>query len=222
MIGEQSLRIGLFTECYRPIQNGVVASLDALRAALRDRGHESVCIAPRDPSYSDAGDDIVRLPSLPLPTNTQYRLALPSLTPRAQRALAGITHVHAHSPFVTGRLALRAARDRGVPLIYTYHTRLEYYAHYAPFDARVTRASVQRFTRGFANLADTVIAPTPSAAQSLVAMGVRAPIEVIPSGIDLARFAGGTRSAAMRRDSACRARSWCCGLAAWRGKKMWN
>jgi 1,2-diacylglycerol 3-alpha-glucosyltransferase len=41
--------------------------------------------------------------------------------------------VHTHSPFVTGWLGARAARAR-VPLVFTYHTQLEEYAHYVPFE----------------------------------------------------------------------------------------
>jgi glycosyltransferase involved in cell wall biosynthesis len=193
------MRVGLFTECYHPIQNGVVASVDALRETLTENGHDVVCIAPFAPAYRDTSSGIVRLASLPLPTPTQYRLTLPMLSGDARVALENVAIVHAHSPFVTGRLALRAARSHGVPLIFTYHTRLEYYAHYAPFDARATRAIADGWTRAIANAADAVIAPTHSAASALRAIGVRARIEVIPSGIDVAHFASGTRREALRR-----------------------
>ena len=193
---------------------------DLARSRSRIRLHR----AARSTYSRTPCDDIVRLASWPLPTRTQYRFTLPFLT-RASKARVDRNNVtcHAHSPFVTGRLALRAARDRGVPLIFTYHTRLEYYAHYAPFDARVTRASCNAYAGLLRIAADAVIAPTPRRRSRSPAMGVRSPIEVIPSGIDVAPFRRGTRSAAMRRRIRRRAKtSSCCGSGAWRGKKTWN
>jgi glycosyltransferase involved in cell wall biosynthesis len=85
-----------------------------------------------------------------------------------------------------------------VPLVFTYHTQLEEYAHYVPFEARATRAAATRLTRAFANLADLVIVPTESMERRLRAFGVRARIEVVASGIDVGLFARGTRSDALR------------------------
>jgi outer membrane receptor protein involved in Fe transport len=45
-------------------------------------------------------------------------------------AEAGFDVIHAHSPFVTGRFARRAAGRLQVPLVFTHHTRFADYAHY--------------------------------------------------------------------------------------------
>jgi len=74
-----ALRVGLFTECYRPIQNGIVASVDALASAIRSRGHGAVCVTPSMPGYHESQEHVVRVPSLPLPTRTAYRLTIPLL-----------------------------------------------------------------------------------------------------------------------------------------------
>jgi glycosyltransferase involved in cell wall biosynthesis len=189
-----ALRVGLFTECYRPIQNGIVASVDALAHVLREHDHTATVVTPNMPGYVDADRDVMRVPSLPLPTRTAYRLTVPYF-PRTERAF---TIVHAHSPFVTGWLGVREARRACVPLVFTYHTQLEEYAHYVPFEARTTRAAATRLTRAFANLADLVIVPTESMERRLRAFGVRARIEVVASGIDVELFASGTRSDALR------------------------
>jgi 1,2-diacylglycerol 3-alpha-glucosyltransferase len=188
------LRVGLFTECYRPIQNGIVASVDALAAALRLRGHSAFIVTPEMPGYRDVCDGVVRLPSLPLPTRTAYRLTLPVLP----RTLGAPSIVHTHSPFVTGWLGVRAARRARVPLVFTYHTQLEAYAHYVPFEMHATRGAALRLTRAYANAADAVIVPTAAMERRLRALGVRARIEIVPSGIDVAQFALGRRTSAMR------------------------
>ena len=188
------IHLALFSECYRPIQNGIVASIDALAHVARGAGHDVTIVTPEMPGYRDAGERVLRLRSLPLPTRTGYRLTVPYLSHRAR----AFSIVHAHSPFVTGWLALREARRARVPLVFTYHTQLEEYAHYVPFEARATRALAARLTRGYANAADVVIVPTHAMERRLRELGVRARVAVVPSGIDVALFAAGRRSDALR------------------------
>ncbi|HZO92973.1 MAG TPA: glycosyltransferase [Candidatus Baltobacteraceae bacterium] len=192
------VQVGFFTECYRPIVNGVVASIDALRDGLRARGVGVTTIAPRFPDFVDEELGVVRLPSLPLPTATAYRLCVPYLRADDRRAIRALDVVHAHSPFVTGWMAIACARRMRVPLVFTYHTRLDAYAHYAPFDRAATERAIASLTRRYANAADTVVVPTRAIETCLRDIGVRAPIAVVPSAIDVARFAGGTRGAELR------------------------
>jgi glycosyltransferase involved in cell wall biosynthesis len=53
-------------------------------------------------------------------------------------------------------------------------------------------------TRSYANAADVVIVPTLAMEYRLRELGVRSTIAVVPSSIDVERFAGGRRSAAIR------------------------
>ncbi len=188
------MRVGLFTEIYHPVVNGVVASVEALAKGLQARGHEVFCFAPKMPGMAQGEGGVVRIPSLPLPARTPYRLTLPLVSRRDVNAvIKRLSVVHVHSPFVTGWMGARYARRYGMPLIYTYHTQLEAYAHYVPFEANATRFAASRLTRTFANLADAVIAPTAAMAARLRELGVTARIETVPSGIDLALFGAGRR-----------------------------
>ncbi len=195
----ESLRVGFFTEIYRPVVNGVVASVEGLAEGLRAQGHSVYCFAPRMPGYDEADGPVFRMPSLPLPTKTPYRLTLPFVS---RRNLNGIIKrlsvVHVHSPFVTGWMGLRYSRRYGMPLVYTYHTQLEAYAHYVPFEPNATRFAATQLTRAFANMTDAVIVPTRAMAQRLVEVGVRARVEIVPSGIDVARFGAGRRNEPLR------------------------
>ncbi len=188
----------MFTEVFHPIVNGVVASVDALRDGLLREGVDVVTFAPRARAYDDRDDRVVRFPSLPLPTTTGYRLCVPFLRERERARMRSLDLVHAHSPFVSGWTALAHARRTHVPLVFTYHTQLDAYAHYAPFDARITRASMIALTRAFANRADATIAPTRAMAERLRELGVTSRIEVVPSAVDGARFGAGARSTTMR------------------------
>jgi 1,2-diacylglycerol 3-alpha-glucosyltransferase len=194
-----SLRIGFFTEVYRPVVNGVVESVDALAAGLRSRGHQVYCFAPQMPGAPEQDGEVVRMPSLPLPTRTPYRLALPLVSRgNVNNVIKRLSLVHLHSPFVTGWMGLRYARRYGMPAVYTYHTKLEAYAHYVPFEPNATRFAASQLTRAFANLVDAVIVPTASTVKHLRMLGVDVRIEVVPSGIDLERFGAGRRDPDLR------------------------
>jgi 1,2-diacylglycerol 3-alpha-glucosyltransferase len=197
------VRVGFFTECYKPIVNGVVASIDALRDGLCARGVEVTTVAPHFPRFVDDARDVVRIPSLPLPTQTAYRLCLPYLNADDRRRVRGLDIVHAHSPFVTGWMGASYARRHHIPLVFTYHTRLDAYAHYAPFDRGTTERAMSELTRRYANWADAVVVPTQAMEILLRELGVRAPISVVPSAIDVERFAGGRRSALVRARLGC-------------------
>jgi 1,2-diacylglycerol 3-alpha-glucosyltransferase len=196
-----TLRIGFFTEIYRPVVNGVVASVEGLAEGLRGRGHEVYCFAPHMPGYDDAADpvsaaaSIFRMPSLPLPTRTPYRLTLPLVSRRnVNNVIRRLSLVHVHSPFITGWMGLRYARRYGMPLVYTYHTQLEAYAHYVPFEPNATRFAASQLTRTFANFSDVVIVPTAAMVDHLRQLGVTTRIRVVPNGIDLRRFGSGQRN----------------------------
>ncbi len=192
------MHVGFFTECYHPIVNGIVASIDALRDGLHARGIDVTTIAPYVPDFDDERDDVVRIPSLPLPTPTAYRLCVPYMRANDRRRVRGIDVAHAHSPFVTGWMAASYARRHGIPLVFTYHTRLDAYAHYAPFDRASTERAMIELTRRYANGANAVVVPTHAMETRLRDIGVRSRIVVVPSGIDVERFAAGRRSADIR------------------------
>ncbi|HTX59764.1 MAG TPA: glycosyltransferase [Verrucomicrobiae bacterium] len=194
-----SLRIGFFTEVYRPVVNGVVASVETLAEGLRGRGHQVYCFTPRMPGYDKSDGPVFRMPSLPLPTSTPYRLTLPLVSRRnVNNVIKRLSLIHVHSPFVTGWMGLRYARRYGMPLVYTYHTQLEAYVHYVPFDPKAARFAASQLTRTFANQADAVVVPTPAMSARLRELGVSTRIEVVPSGIDVAFFGAGRRDGALR------------------------
>ncbi|HEV3157392.1 MAG TPA: glycosyltransferase [Candidatus Baltobacteraceae bacterium] len=189
----------MFTECYRPIRNGVVASLEALCETLRECGHETVCVTPEMRGWKESDANVVRIPSLPLPSKTGYRLPIPLMvSKRVDRALAGTAIVHAHAPFVTGWMGLRFARRNQIPFVFSYHTQYDRYVHYVPFDARVTRRVALEIVQRFANSADAVIVPTPTIERRVRELGVSNRVVVIPTGIDVERFVRVAASARRR------------------------
>jgi 1,2-diacylglycerol 3-alpha-glucosyltransferase len=191
------VRVGLFTNNYLPFCGGVTISVETLRRGLEARGHEVWTFAPRFPGVADGPSRIVRFPSVPAATYPEFPLAVP-WAPRISRLVArlDLDVFHAHHPFLLGPAARRLARRKGRPLVFTYHTRYEKYAHYVPLTRPLVEAAALRLSTRFAARADAVIAPSLLVRDQLRARGVRAPIEVVPTGVDLTRFRPADRAAA--------------------------
>jgi 1,2-diacylglycerol 3-alpha-glucosyltransferase len=198
----EPLRIAFFTDFYTPQVNGVAVSLRLLADSLRTAGHEVTIFAPRVGRYRDTEAGVVRLPSVRVLNRPPVYAILPG-TPGATRQLrrSRFDIVHMHTPMTAGALAYLSARQKHVPLIYTYHTAITEYTHYAGAvgHTRLARRAAGRFSALGCNLSDYIVAPSDKMERALRAQRVRRPIRVIPNGIDLERFACPGEAGAWRR-----------------------
>jgi len=193
------VRIGLFTNNYLPFCGGVTISVETLRRGLEARGHEVWTFAPRFPDTIDEAPRVVRFPSVPAGTYPEFTLAIP-WAPRFARLVQSLDLdvYHAHHPFLLGPAARRWARRSGRPLVFTYHTRYEKYAHYVPLTRPLVEAAAVRLSTRFASRADAVVAPSMLVREHLRRRGVSTTISVVPTGVDLENFRPGDRAAARR------------------------
>ena len=176
---------------------GVPTAVETVRRGLAALGHEAVVIAPRMAGADDGGAPVIRVPAIPAPTYPDFALPFPLGPSLARRLLAlDLDVFHAHHPFLLGVSARRLARAAGRPLVFTYHTLYDRYAHYVPLPRTIVASRATRWSAGFADTADLVVAPSDFVARRLRTQGVRRPIEVLPTGVDLDRFQPGDRSAA--------------------------
>jgi 1,2-diacylglycerol 3-alpha-glucosyltransferase len=190
------VRVAFFTNNYLPFCGGVTISVETLRRGLAARGHEVWVFAPRLPGAQPDIPRLVRYPSIPATTYPEFALAVP-YAPRiaAQVRSLAVDVFHAHHPFLLGPAARRLARRLRRPLVFTYHTRYEKYAHYVPLRRTLVEAAALRLSTRFAERADAVIAPSAVIRDELLARGVRTPIAVVPTGVDLVRFSPGEATA---------------------------
>ncbi|MFZ5644256.1 MAG: glycosyltransferase family 4 protein [Bacillota bacterium] len=182
------MRIGVFTDSYRPYTSGVVNSIELFTRDLLHLGHEVNIFAP---SYKNNDNDtrVFRFLSIPAPTNPDFSLAIPfslRLRPAIKKLKPDIIHVH--SPFLLGRLGARYARLLRVPLVFTFHTMYDLYVHYIPIGQEIAKEITRKYYREFCNDCDMVITPTAIVADHLRNNGVTVKIKTIPTGIDLEKF----------------------------------
>ncbi|MCL2504027.1 MAG: glycosyltransferase family 4 protein [Coriobacteriia bacterium] len=182
------MRIGFFTDTYTPQINGVVTSIKLFREALEARGHEVIVFAPR-PRHAEDGDQTVRFLSVPFFFQRELRVATPVSLHAIQRIEdTELDVVHSHDPFAIGLFGLAIAKGKKIPYIHSYHTLYPEYVHYV-WEARWTKRLAEILSRDFCDVCDTIIAPSTKIDHHLRQWGVRAPIEVLPTGIDLSAHA---------------------------------
>lgn len=187
----------MISDVYYPRINGVSTSIATFRKALHGLGHQTLLVAPEYPGYSEPEENIVRVPSLYLPLDPEDRIMRTRPLRQRMQALASQRYdlVHIHTPFVAHRAGTWLARRLGIPAVETYHTFFEeYFHHYLPVLPRswmrlAARAVPRRLERGL----DGLIVPSRAIEQALRRYGLRVPIRIIPTGLDLAEFTAGDK-----------------------------
>lgn len=191
------IRVLTVSDVYFPRINGVSTSMETFRRALAGLGIDVRLIVPR---YGDEADEagVIRIPGRRLPNDPEDRL-LPwrAMHRRVREAAADCDLIHVQTPFVAHYAGLAAARHHELPVLVTYHTLFEeYLQHYVPWlPARWLRGLARRFSRRQCNAVDAVVVPSSAMAERLRNYGVGAPMQVLPTGIPLARFADGNGAA---------------------------
>lgn len=185
------LRVLTVSDVYFPRVNGVSTSIASFRRALAGHGVEVRLLVPRYGAEDDEAG-VVRLPGRPVPLDPEDRLvSWRAMHSAATREAADCDIVHIQTPFVAHYAGLAAARKHRRPVVLSYHTLFEAYLHhYAPFlPGGMLRAAARRFSRAQCNAVDTVIVPSTAMRARLADYGVRANMEVLPTGIPLSAFA---------------------------------
>ena len=177
------MRIGIFTESYWPVTNGVSTSVETFRVELEKRGHRIHIFCTAYPGHVDSHNGITRFPSVRVPLRRYYPIPIP-VSPEAHRKFKEFKPdiVHTMSPFMLGQLGMRWGRDAGVPIISTNHTLYTEYAHYMPIvPMAVTRAYLVRLMRRFYSLCDEVLVPSSPVRDLLRSWGIETPIDITPT-----------------------------------------
>jgi glycosyltransferase involved in cell wall biosynthesis len=181
-----------FSDSYFPIMDGVSLTISNYLAELNRTLGPAVAVVPAVPGCSDAQTSrTYRFVSLPLIGRPPYRIALPQLDLALQKALKArrFDLVHAHSPFLAGSFALRMARQRGIPIVATFHSKyrdkIENLVPRSPLmQSLLVDPLLQRIVDFYAS-ADQVWVPTEAAGETLREYGYRGTVEIVRNGIDL-------------------------------------
>ncbi len=183
--GNKKLRIALISNNYTPYRGGVVSSINAQIAALQKDQH-FVRLITLD-FLADMHDDPAHVIRIQTPIKfkrQQKHYAIPwFMVTQLTRIIRNINPdiIHVHHPFLLGVKALEVARQFGIPVIFTYHTLYEEYAHYVPLPVSLSKTLIVKLVRKFCTKVDGIIVPGQSIANYLVRQRITARLVCIPS-----------------------------------------
>lgn len=185
------MRILLTSDAYKPAISGVVTSLVNLQQGLTQLGHEVRVLTLGESHRTYYKDGVWYLSSLSsgkIYPGTRVRNTL------AWKPVKDLINwrpdvVHSQCEFSTFPLAKHIAHAVKAPLVHTYHTLYEDYTTYFSPNEKMGKVMAQHFSHRILAKTDAVIVPTSKIDRLLRSYGVLRPIKVIPSGIDLSRFA---------------------------------
>jgi phosphatidyl-myo-inositol alpha-mannosyltransferase len=159
---------------------GVQVHVRQLAAELRTRGHRTTILAPGSRASEDAG---VRIVGRPVRVPYRGTVAPISFSPGAWRRIRSAMRsfdpdlIHAHEPLTpsTSMLAVLAAE---APVVATFHASLD--------RSRLMELAAPAL-RQVSGRIDAAVAVSHAAA-SFVRRVVRAPLEIVPNGVDVRAF----------------------------------
>ncbi|MFH1509365.1 MAG: glycosyltransferase family 4 protein [bacterium] len=186
------MNIGFFTDSYTPQIHGVVTSINLFRDALIKQGHNVYVFAPADPEgkkleeenvFRFASTKSIVVPNIPFTIPISFKNA--SAIPKLELDL-----IHSHTPATMGLLADYYCYTKNLPHVYTYHTYYpEYIKHYFLKGKVITPKMVAKYDKFYCNRTNHVIAPSAKLEKVLRSFGVEVPITVLPTGLELEKFA---------------------------------
>jgi glycosyltransferase involved in cell wall biosynthesis len=193
------MRIALFSGNYNYIREGANQALNRLVRYAEDRGHRVRVYSPvtDTPAFEPEGE-LVPVPSVALPIRTEFRLAL-----RLPRAIRGDIRrfapdlIHVATPDILGTRAQSFAKQLGVPIVASLHTRFETYFDY--YGLAWARPLAEAHLRRFYRRSDHVLAPTPGIVVEMKSIRGDEQVSLWSRGVDRMLFSPDRRDCAWRR-----------------------
>lgn len=185
---KQNMRIAIFTNNYLPNPYGVSTSVDGFRQALTAMGHTVYIFAPQwGDKIIENEDNVYRYPSMKAPIKIDFSLVIP-YSSHIDKIIddLDIDIIHAQHPNLLGKVASKWATKKDVPLVFTWHSLYDRYAHYTPLiSEKLSGQWAMKNAAGFAEDCDWVIVPTASIMNIIHDAGVEHNrISAISSGVD--------------------------------------
>jgi len=195
------VRIAILSPYDLDVVGGVQAHVLALAEALHATGDRVLVLGPGRVRRTDGGPRTIGLGGsvtvpangsrAPLALDPRVALRLPALLHRAQPDV-----VHVHEPFVPV-IGPAAALGREVPRVLTFHASAEGGA--LPYLYRAVRGPARRIVAQAGAL--TAVSPVAAAFHARMLGLPSERLEVVPNGVDVARFASAGDTTTVRRDA---------------------
>lgn len=185
------MNIGIFTDTYFPQVSGVATSIKTLKNQLEKNGHQVYIFTTTDPQVNRETNEknIFRFSSIPFISFTDRRIAVRGMFQAYQIAKKlNLDIIHTQTEFSMGIIGKVVAKFLRIPCVHTYHTMYEDYLHYVAKGKLLKPVHVKEATLAFCHNMSGIVAPSKKVLDTLVRYGVKSPIRIIPTGINIDKF----------------------------------
>ena len=191
------MRIAYFNANLRVGQDGVTRVVYKMIEGALARQHQVMGITSTLPEEPLVDVPMLKIRSVPLPLQKNYRIALPGYQ-RFERELQEFRPdiIHVNSPCTLGYGAMKYAHHFEVPVVATYHTHFPTYPRY--YHLTKFERLAWKLSRTFYNGMDRTFVPTRPILNELIDNDIQR-LEYLPNGVDVKLFTPRRRSNAWRQ-----------------------
>lgn len=182
------MKIAQFTDSFLPIVDGVGRVAYSYCDAMAKKGHEVSAVCP----LTDMGFrakypfEIIDYFCMSLVGLPQYKVGAPTFDMHFHKHLEmkDFEIVHVHTPFIAGFAGIHYAKQRGIPVIGTFHSKYkDDFKQITGSDLLATIGS--KGIVDFYNLCDEVWTVSNDAAEELRSYGYEKEIVIVPNGMEI-------------------------------------
>ena len=190
------MKIGIFTDAYEPHISGVTTSINMLKTALENEGHTVYIVTTNLAEFKfkyDKENKIIYIPGIK--TGILFIRLTNTFSKKAFKIIKSwnLDIIHTQTELTMGTFSPKTAKKLNIPVIHTYHTLYEDYAHYVfkgHFTSIVKKTLIKINKRYFNKNCDELIVPTTKIKDIFQnKYAITKKINVIPTGIDTKKFA---------------------------------
>ncbi|ADY56268.1 glycosyl transferase group 1 [Syntrophobotulus glycolicus DSM 8271] len=193
------MRIAYFTDTYLPQINGVSNTLKRLGEYLAEKEIKHMVFAPQyeEIERSQVPSPVVRFKSISVPFYPECRLSFPlyaNLSRLADQFAPDL--VHLTDPLGIGLAGLRYARERGIPIVSSFHTNFDDYLKY--YNLEYLENVVWGLFKWFHRFSDLNFCPSIETLKILENKGIKN-LRLWSRGIDMNTFSPKLRDSEIRK-----------------------
>ena len=195
------IKVAFFADILIKDHDGAVRTMYQLINRIDETAFEYLFIFGKGPGMV-AGFETFKVPSVIVPLNMNYAIALPWLVKhQLTERLNGFSPqvVHIATPSLLGHFGLQYASERHIPVITIYHTHfisyIDYYFKHTPFLIKAAKKILVDNHRAFYNRCDKVYVPSDSIKAELATIGITpGKMKIWKRGIDNRLFSPAKRN----------------------------
>ena len=198
------MRIGLFTDQYYPAVSGVVTSIKMLYEGLEALGHECIIFTSFSERKLDEAErakintkKVVNFKGINYPFKALKDFKFTLFTRRFVKVIKkyNLDVIHIQTEYSIAKIAIKASKKLHIPIVHTLHTSWKDYIQYLfptldkGFHKQLLWLERNWFTAPVSKASEIEIVPTKKVIQDLSLYGIDKKVEIVPTGIELERFA---------------------------------